>query len=52
MKNIKKSLLFLAIVPILAMNSQMASAKWSIGEPTKVAIPSGIGLDVYPTATC
>lgn len=51
MKNIKKSLLFLAIIPVLAVTSQTASAKWSIGSPPKVAIPSGIGLDFYPTAT-
>ena len=51
MKNLRKSLLFLAIVPILALTSQTASAKWSIGSPPKLPLPSGLGLDFYPTAT-
>lgn len=51
MKNLKKSLLFLAIVPILALTSQTALAKWSIGSPPKLPLPSGLGLDYYPTMT-
>lgn len=51
MKNIKKSLLFLAIVPLLALTSQTALAKWSIGSPPKSPMPSGVGLDWFPTPT-
>jgi len=47
----KKKLLFLVLAPIIAINSQTAFAKWSIGSPSVPSMPAGLGLDFYPTVS-
>lgn len=47
----KKNLLYLVLAPIIALSSQTAMAKLSLGSPSIPSMPGGVGLDFYPTVS-